>query len=703
MTTTTAARSAFKQIARLSSIVGAGAIVAAAIVTLIVIDQRSQRGSTEPGAERRVDIDIEDVESLRAAFRARPSAAARRALIEALFVVGRPEEAAGLLQFDSSETSALEPLESAVWRSEARFRLGDLEGAAAELPTIARALPGRARVLEGRLAFARGDVAAAERAVREAVRLGDESLADAWMLRAQLALSGDRGDEARAAAERAREAGASSRFVDGVHVEALIRAGQADAARRLLAELNTGDPSQDDAYTDYLSLLLNVQQGDYADAARRLRRIESRLLQEPRGPLIAMYAHAGAGNFAQAERLLLQMVDRAPTDLLAHEAYFWLLMVQGRVETARAVAEQMTVLSPTGRTLAIVALDATSSLDAAAALIAQSPIVSLNEPRRRLFGPLVAEPAAEREGRALIEALRQGADALRSGDNLKPARDALAPLIDHPIAALFAGHAARADADLESARNYFSRARAADPNSFAALEASVALAIRMDRMEEARALVEAARRENSRDANISLLSVRLHRLFGDALAAKNVIRALPADGRIDPNTADWIAWPFAAPADELAPLAAALSRSAPTAAGVAPLLLAAGLVEESLAQARRAMIAAPDDPDAARAYFDAANAAARPQSEIDAFPAAIRDAQRAGADHEANAEKSRESVQTEARYSLNPRWRGHFSVREASILEAGGERTAAAAAWREACFWGEAQACPDTRPGTEHG
>ncbi|MGE0408141.1 MAG: hypothetical protein AB7P23_02635 [Amphiplicatus sp.] len=84
-------------------------------------------------------------------------------------------------------------------------------------------------------AYRSGDLDAAKERLAEALRAGDR-LADAWSLRARMALDENDVETAKAAIMRAREAGAAPRSVFLLEAEALMRSGAAALARATLAK-----------------------------------------------------------------------------------------------------------------------------------------------------------------------------------------------------------------------------------------------------------------------------------------------------------------------------------------------------------------------------------------------------------------------------------------------------------------------------------
>lgn len=299
---------------------------AATIVGLRAAANGQRETSTAQGGARVAPSIDESMEARRlalfraeAAYEAAPGERTALAYANALMAAGRNDD---VRRFLTAERSAvLDDGAREALMLEAEFRIGDVAAAKARAAALAEGpYAAYAALVDARLIYAAdaGQGAAAAERLRPAFGGGAAVEREAWLLRARIALDEGEEDFARAAARRAKDAGASEARVDAIAIEADIRAGRLDAALSMLGQ-RTGAAGDIDIDARRLSGLVALKQGRPRDAAQAFDSIAFALEQTPRGDLLRALAKLAGSDRATAARLLDNSLRRAPADWVARD------------------------------------------------------------------------------------------------------------------------------------------------------------------------------------------------------------------------------------------------------------------------------------------------------------------------------------------------------------------------------------------------
>lgn len=312
-------RASYRRVASKGWAVGALFVVVAAS-GLVFLATRVAKPDGEPAQ----GIDLREAARRESAFRRTGGVEAASLYAEALLALGRYDSFFQLLKDEplaSDETRT-----ALLLRAEGLTRLNRYDEALRELDAFEASDPlGTAASLLRARALYRADAGKADAAVAElhrAVASQPAVAAEAWMLRARIALDVGLLGDAQAAANRALESGAPGLRVAALHAEASMRAGDVDVAERLILKnlLRKSHAARAPApETERLLALVDLARGRPQDAARRLDRIASWLDQEPRGPLLRALAKFESGETAQGEQLLRRFVADHPNDWVARD------------------------------------------------------------------------------------------------------------------------------------------------------------------------------------------------------------------------------------------------------------------------------------------------------------------------------------------------------------------------------------------------
>ncbi|MEO1014163.1 MAG: hypothetical protein AAFX08_03145 [Pseudomonadota bacterium] len=255
----------------------------------------------------------------RAAFEARPSERSAYALAEALIAAGEYEQLVELAD-DPRASFLTDPAREAL-RLEADFRANRYD----EARTRAGALLEGLYRTHAALALARIDYRldpTRRESVVERLRIAmggaPQVAAEAWLLRARVALDSNAFDLASSAARRAGEAGAPPSRVKALGAEVLIRQGRlSEGEAAILDRPNSGAVGEIDVDARRLQGLIRLRRGDYGGAAEAFDAIAGPLDEAPRGELLRAVARLGAGDLALASQIVDATLRRAPKDWVA--------------------------------------------------------------------------------------------------------------------------------------------------------------------------------------------------------------------------------------------------------------------------------------------------------------------------------------------------------------------------------------------------
>ncbi|MEE2692503.1 MAG: tetratricopeptide repeat protein [Pseudomonadota bacterium] len=643
-------------------------------------------------------------DALRAAYRETPTAELRFRLARALYGAG---DFAGALEVLETRREAPTPQDSAL-AAETLLRLSRFDEARAAAEAAGSAYAGRFALIAARAYYAQGDHARAETHLAEALRSGGEAVAEAWLFRARVALEKGTPDEARASIKRALEAGAAESAAGALETEILIRAGETQAARAKLAK--SAGPSRQrlfgrkaraafDAQTEYLLGFADAADGDYANAARRLRAVEPWLTHQLHGRLILAAVKDGVGDSAQAEALYLDARRAAPGDPVALDAMAALHARAGRSREALEAAAALQTVSP--QLGALRRLSVLARLDDVDGLLEAARSVETNAPAPpfasvALFGAGSAAARDDAANRPMLETLAAAGAARATGDAARAvkAAGALAPYTDNAAALMLAGDLMVIAGDDRAARERYRAAAALAPAAWAPQAGLLRLDVRAGDYADARRRLETqvAVSETGEAGHFPerLALARLLRAQGEAKAATEILAPVAERLAASANDALTYAELLAAAGEtkRLADFAGAVRRAHPAAPETVGVLALAGLDREAAAAARRAVLSSPGDPariDAYRAAMARIGASADAESFIEAL---------ARARPEATAPGTEKSVSREAAaraYYHDPA-DAAAAFQYGAALRAAGNPTAAAVL-REACFHAAQAAC----------
>lgn len=635
-------------------------------------------------------------EALRLAMREAPSEERRMMLARALFAAG---DYPGAIDALADPAGRAPPARTAL-RAEALARLGRYDEARDVAPDVTAAFPGRFSLIAARALHAQGDMAAAERELASALRHGGDALAEAWLFRARLALERGAHDEARAAARRAGEAGASARAVAAVEVEAMIREGRLDDARARLAP--PGRPPlfgprrkpRNDPQTDYLLAMADAAGGGYAKAARRLRALEQHLAQDPRGRLVLAAVKLGAGDAAQAEALYRDARRAAPRDPVALDALAAFLSRTGRTDEALAVAGALETAAPRlGRLRRLAILESAGETDrlveAARAVRDAGPATAFAS--TAIFG--AASDAARRDhgDRRRLEALAAAGAARASGEvaAIAAALEGIRQYTDDPAAAVLAGDMAVLLGVDGEARTHYAAAAALAPSAWAPCEGLARLDIRAGDVAAARGRLGDAQTDERGEFKRRLMLARALAMLGEAGRALEALSPVAGRLAVTGESALLYAGLLAEAGDpaSLDMFAAAVRRASPASLHTAQVLTLAGRDAEAAAAARRALAGAPGDERARAVYLAAMQKIDRAQEAEDFLSAMARA-------HPPGSAPPKESVSLEAArgaYGGDP-GDARSALQYGTLLEQA-ENPQSGPVLREACFLGAVAAC----------
>ncbi|MEQ8179711.1 MAG: tetratricopeptide repeat protein [Amphiplicatus sp.] len=645
-------------------------------------------------------------DALRAAYRAAPSEELRFKLARALYGAG--DFAGALETLETSERETV-PAQSAL-RAEALASLGRFDEARRAAEAAGPAYAGRFALISARTYYAQGDYAQAESHLADALRASGEALGEAWLFRARVAFEQGAIDQARAAAKRAAEAGAESRAVEAVEIEALIRAN--DMKEALLRIESAALPGRKglfdrraradmDAQMEYLSGFLSASAGDYASAARVLRPVERHLEYELHGRLVLAAVKHGSGDAAQAEALYLDARRAASDDPITLDALAAFYADRGRTKEALEVVTALEKAAPDLgglRRLAILSQtgDVDALADAARAMQADAPAPLFAS--AALFGATSAPARKDEESREKLEALAAAGAARANGDRKRATAAAkrLLPYADNNAAAqvLMGDLLTVTDGD-GRARAHYEAATKLAPDAWAPVAGLVRLDVRAGAYRTAQARLE-KRLEASGDAprldeRMALArALRAQDKTGEAAAALTPVEAALGDR---PDDALFYAALLSGAGDSerLAAFADRARRALPSAPQTVDILALAGLDEEAAAAARRSALADPGDPARLAAYRTAMARVGR-SPEAESFLEALSHARRGKEAPDGEGAKEFVSLEGARRaYDRQPE-NPAAALQYGTMLRISGE-SGALAVLREACFWGAEAAC----------
>ncbi|MEQ1929249.1 MAG: hypothetical protein ABL957_01775 [Parvularculaceae bacterium] len=642
-------------------------------------------------------------ETLRAAWRAQPTEGLRLEAARAFLIAGDNLSALELLKDHATESSyefSRRHLYAEALVRSRRYQAATME---ADLLAASSAADGRARLLASRIAYGLGDFDKAGRDLGAAIRIGGDSLAEAWLFRVRMALNENDLDAARSAAARAEAAGASALAVQAIEIEALARGGAYVEALSRLASLEAGEDTYGKLLAAKLSAFLDASEGRYEDAARRLRQIGPLVEADPYGDLFIARVAGLAGDSAQSAAGVEKSLEASPGNPAIAEASVDKLIDSGRLEAAAAAAERLIVNDPSrGTRSAMRAARAAESWRRLARL-------ALNAPKAAppplvdamLFGAhsmAAKSSAAEREAdRSLIETARTALDS----DNraaaetvLKLAGAGADPASRHVAAWILI--AANAD---EAAR---ATLQLSDPGDETALIDLARLDVRAGDLVAAETRLAAA--DNSIEARIARAraAARQGRLEDAASILVPLVAHLTKSG---PHAA-FAAEVFSAveQRDLVLDLAVLARRDLPEAPETPGILLLAGRIDEAMSMARTAVLAYPADIDRIDRYAVLALKAQR-QTEAQAFLAelsaksgeatAIASAVRIldGAAPPDGSGGTTIPVRDARNAYLESVHSSSATLNYAAALAAAGETESAIRLRREGCFWSSAARC----------
>lgn len=489
------------------------------------------------------------------------------------------------------------PAAAAAYRAEAYFQVGRygeaLAAAPGDNPYFAFA---RAR---SRYALT-GDARAVEKDLAAALRGPQTIAAQAFLLRARIALDANDLPTASAAARRAAEEGAAASAVDTVEVEALIRDGRVDEAAARIAAMPA--VLRKSSATLRLAAMVELRRGRAREAARYFDRAGVPTSDR----LLAALAKWQAGDDAQGLQLVEAHLAAAPDHWAAIDLYLAMSDALGVDEDRRFLAGRLLEKRPGLGVIrmlreggdndqlygALATLTTDEDLEGASDfLLGRKATLRGFEPARDNERALIALAAARSTGelrkqRMLAERnARESATALQ----LTLAGATFADLGDDPAA----------EAALK-------RAGALAPEFFAPVNALANLRARAGDLGGAISLLsDFVKRESGVDARLALASFQT--MAGETTDAADTYAALPpAELFADQATAAAYGRAARAAGEErLETMLAAARANAPSAAILSAALLAAGDDRGAVAALRRSLIADPANATAAADYRDA--------------------------------------------------------------------------------------------------
>lgn len=667
--------------------------LAAVVITADFQAPRSPAGGSAAAGERLMAAGdyARAVSAMRAAYREAPSPERRLALARALLGAGDYGGALDLLSRTEDGQGEPPPAYAGAARhieAEALIRAQRFDEAAALAHALSDMAPGdgRASLVMARASYGVGARAAAEAHLRAALRAGGEALADAWLLRARLALDAQDVRLARSAIARAREAGAAESLAAALAVEAEIRAGALDRAEALIdaRAAASGPARRRDARTEKLRAHIDMVRGDYRSAARRVRAISPWLFSEPQGTLFAALVHESDGDEAQAESLYLAALRTAPDDPLVLDAYAAFLTRSDRLETAPAMIDRLGAADPGAARFRRAALaQSAGQADALLSIVRAggSPARPLS-PSARVFGPHAAPAVMETEAAASLAVLFDAVSTLQDGEagGLTPMAARLLAREGDAAAAVLAGELLLAAEDDRGALAAFERALSAEPAMHAGLAGLLRVHVRAGAPEGALERLDAAAAES---LAARLLLARLYRHLGRGDVAASTL--IPVSRMLLQQTDGALF--FATLLNEqnagrqLARFAGEMRRAQSAAPETAEILAMAGRPREAASAARAALLDAPADP-ARRALYAKLMAALGRETESAALLGALPHPAPMAADGGGST-----AFETLRRgYLATPENAGAARRYADALLEAG-ERAAARRVRREGRFW----------------
>lgn len=414
--------------------------------------------------------------ALEIAHRRAPSAATELALAQAKFGLGDFRGVLALLAETAPDGGEDGRVRESL-RAEALLRLRRFDDAAAIADARVSDDPAFAFVF-ARSAFGRGDVVTASRLMDGVLRSGylaDES----WLFRARIALSQNDTEAARKYVTRAGEAGADSRAIDFLNVEADIRDANFEAAEKILSRRRAprAAGAQGDPRALYLDGFMAAARGAYRTAAQQLSVIEYWLRADERTAAPLALAKFHAGDPVQAEKLLRRHLDAAPGDVAGADILFRIMMEKDEREAAEAILARYAKAPDTAGLAAVrryETLVSAGALEDAYDLVWSAARRGLDitgaarqSGAARLFGPLSAPARAEAarmEGfcRAVLAA--QGEIYADTAERVKGEKDCMGggdetlSGADAAITAVLAGEAALSRGRYREAARRFERA-----------------------------------------------------------------------------------------------------------------------------------------------------------------------------------------------------------------------------------------------------
>lgn len=632
-------------------------------------------------------------ETLFAAYRANPTEGGRIEVARALLIAGENASAIDLLGAPSE--SAAEEFARRHLLAEALLRVKRH----ADAQTLARSLilesPGdaRARLILARAAYQLGNFESAKAMLGDALRAGGEALADAWLFRARMALQDNAFETAASAVERARAAGAQQSEARALDAEVSIRSG---------AVIEPAFAGFSGPQRDYLSVLVDMREGRFEEAARRLRDIEPWVVALPYGDLFVARVRTLAGDDAQGAIGLDHALLDAPGNPLMLAAKLEQLLESGRLSEAARTASKSEADSAA----------ALARLVAARRLMQWDAAVIHAEQLADLTGSMPVDAflfgAASAPARRAVERAQSDlafADAVSAGLRGSPRRAGEAaaylsrPGAD-PAELVWAGRFLLASNDDAAASDAFERALAAAPNCKECLTGALRPVIRTGDYAD----VEARIRGEARGGDRALLIARALAAQGRFPDAAALIAA-DQGASIDRSDALFAASLFAVTeqADVLAEFAGAFVRRHPDSAEAAHVLALARLDEEAAGAARRALLAAPANHERAADYASAMVRLGR-QAEAAAFlnylqrragvtPALVNAAAILGGEPAQAADDRPQGLASARADYLREPSDPRLIARYAAALGASGDIAAEARVRREACFWARSAGC----------
>lgn len=515
-----------------------------------------------------------------------------------------------------------DPDNAAAYRTEAYFRVGRYEDALSaasfENPYFALA---RAR---SRYALT-ADPHAVERDLATALRGPQGIAAQAFLLRARIALDANDLPTAEAAARRAEEEGAPVSDIRNIGIESLIRDGRIEEAAAKIAALSPH--ARKSPEIQRLAAMMELRRSRPREGARYFDR--TGVASNDR--LLAALAKWQAGDGAQALRLIEAHLAAAPDHWAAIDLYLAISNDLGLADDRNERLEKLLERMPA---LGVIRMqnaggDADRLFDALAAIDGDEGIegaVAFLLGRNYLLDRL--QPPSESE-RAMIAL----AIARKSGDLRK--KRALAEANGKPGATALqwavAGVVFAEAGDDDQAARLFERAIARKPHFFAPVGALADLHSRAGDEEGAIGLLDAFVRANPDRPSARLALASLQMQAGKAAdAAENYAALPPMQLFADEATARaYGAAARAAGGAALQTMLDAARASAPSAAILAAALLAAGDDRGAAAALRRTLIAEPANQSAAADYL-AAMARLDRTAEAETFLGKVRRLPQAG-------------------------------------------------------------------------